>query len=31
MDEIIYEMKHILNCGGEIKLSYDPRGYKRNY
>ena len=24
-------MNHILNCGYEIKWSYDPRSYERNY
>ena len=26
MKEIIYEINHILNCGCEIKLSYDLSG-----
>ena len=26
-NEMIYEMNHILNCGYEIKCSYDPRSY----
>ena len=29
-DKMIYEMNFILNCGYEIKWSYDPRSYKRN-
>ena len=28
-DEMIYEMDHMLNCGYEIKWSYDPRSYER--
>ena len=31
MDEMIYEMNHILNRGYEIKLSYDPRSYGQNF
>ena len=27
----IYEMKHMLNCGYEIKRSYDPCSYERNF
>ena len=26
-NEMIYEMNHILNCGYEIKWSFDPRSY----
>ena len=28
---MIYEMNHILNCEHEIKRSYDPRSYERNF
>ena len=28
--EVIYEMFHILNCGFEIKVSYDHRSYEHN-
>ena len=28
---MIYEMNHILNCGYEIKWSYDRRSYERNF
>ena len=28
MDEMVYEINHILNCGYEIKWSYDPRSYE---
>ena len=28
---MIYEMNHALNCGYEIKWSYDPRSYERNF
>ena len=31
MDEIIFEMNHILNYGYEIKWNYDPRSYERNF
>ena len=27
----MYEMNHILNCGYEIKGSYDPGSYERNF
>ena len=30
-DEEIYEMNHILNCRYEIKWSYDPCSYERNF
>ena len=30
-DEMINEIDHILNCGYEIKLSYDPCSYERNF
>ena len=30
MNEMIFEMNHILNCGYEIKWSYDPRSYEHN-
>ena len=30
-NEMIYEMSHTLNCGYEIKSSYDPRSYERNF
>ena len=30
-NEMIYEMSHTLNCGYEIKWSYDPRSYERNF
>ena len=26
----MYEMNHILNCGYEIKWSYDPGSYEHN-
>ena len=29
-DEMVYEMNH-MNCGYEIKLSYDLRSYERNF
>ena len=28
---MIYEMRHTLNCGYEIKWSYDPRSYERSF
>ena len=31
MNEMIYEINHTLNYGYEIKLSYDPRSYVRNF
>ena len=31
MEEMIYEMNQILNCGHEIKWSKDPRRYERNF
>ena len=31
MNEEIYEMNRILNCGYEIKKSYDPRSYGHNF
>ena len=32
MNEMIYEMNHILNCGYEIKYkSYDPCSYQCNF
>ena len=31
MNKMIYEVNHILNCGYEIKQSYDPRSYGRNF
>ena len=31
MDEMICEINHILNCGYEIKRSYDPRSCERNF
>ena len=30
-NEMISEINHILNCGYEIKCSYDPRSYERNF
>ena len=30
-DDMINEMNHILNCGCEIKWSYDRRSYERNF
>ena len=30
MNEMIFEMNHTLNCGYEIKQSYDPRYYGRS-
>ena len=30
MNEMIYQINHILNCGNEIK-SYDPPSYERNF
>ena len=30
-NEMIYERNHTLNCGYEIKWSYDPRSYERNF
>ena len=27
----IYEMSHMLNCGYEIKRSYDPCIYEHNF
>ena len=29
-DEMVYEMNH-MNCGYEIKWSYDLRSYERNF
>ena len=31
LNEMIYEMNHILNCGYEINSSYDPYSYERNF
>ena len=31
MNEMIYETNHILNCRYEIKYSYDPHSYGRNF
>ena len=31
MAEITYEMNHILNCGYEIKWSFDPRSYEGKF
>lgn len=31
MDEMMYEMNRIFNCGYEIKSSKDPRSYERNF
>ena len=28
---MIDEINHILNCGYEIKLRYDPGSYERNF
>ena len=30
-NEMIYEMTHTFNWGYEIKWSYDPRSYERNF
>ena len=31
MNEMIYKMNHILTFGYEIKQSFDPRSYERNF
>ena len=31
IDEMIYEINHILNCGYEVKPSYYPCSYERNF